>query len=535
MMKCTIAFGLKYKFFSGFREIHFYSRMFPSIKIVIVLLLLFQSKSKAQQAYWIVPDSSENLPALMNEMKCSGIGIRYHSKWLNAFSVSLSRSQLNDINDFNYKFSVTPVLKLKSSMAHDDGKLLYSKVLSQMQAEAFTTKGISGLGVKIGVTDAGYLYLDDTIKMADLAHLWKGKQIIATRDFVKSLDTISYVETFYTGRKKPFKERTNWFRKAIRDFRLIYHYHGTEVLRMIAGYDPTPDYHRGLATDALFYLARTEDGRKEFKEEEDYYIAALEWMQKHDVRLVNTSLGYGRGRRMKGSNYKPTDMNGSSMIAKAVNIACREKNMLVVVAAGNDGDKGRWKVINTPADAEAALTVGAVLNRFEKADYSGIGPEFNTYLKPEVAAFSLQGTSLSAPAVCGFAACLLELKPELTAAALKNIIIRSSHLFPYGNNYIGYGVPLASRALKLLEDSSFQFNHAKELHRKGNDYLIENETKLIPYVSVFHKKDATNVIQNEVVFANKETGAIRILRPEKCRRTTVQAGYDILEIFWDEN
>ncbi len=499
------------------------------------LFLFLCGESTAQHAYWIVPDSSENLPALLSEMKGAGIDIRYHSRWLNAFSVNLSKPQLKDIHELNYRFTVTPVLKLKSSIVHDDGKLLYSKALSQMQAEAFTKRGVSGLGVKIGVTDAGYLYLDDTIKMADLAHLWKGKQIVATRDFVKSIDTISYDETFYTGRKKPLKERTNWFRKAIRDFKLIYHYHGTEVLRMITGYDPTPDYHRGLATDALFYLARTEDGRREFKEEEDYYIAALEWMEKQGVRLVNTSLGYGRGRRLKGSNYKPTDMNGSSMIAKAVAIACREKNMLVVVAAGNDGDKRRWKVINTPADAEAALTVGAVLNRFEKADYSGIGPEFNTYLKPEVAAFSLQGTSLSAPAVCGFAACLLEMNPDLTSAALKNIIIRSSHLFPYGNNYIGYGVPLASRALKLMEDSGFQFNHAKELHMNGNEYLFENANKKIPYVSVFHKKDATNVIQNEVIFANKETGDIRILRPEKCKRTTVQAGYDILEIFWEEN
>jgi len=537
MMNPAISGVKKREGCSCFRFIIFFSCLIRSFthKIVIAFILLFQLDCRAQHAYWIVPQDTYDLPALMEEMKDAGIEIRVHSEWLNAFSVSLGKHNLDHLKGLSYNFTITPVLRLKANTVFTDGRLLYSKALEQMQAEAFTARGISGLGVKIGVTDAGYLYLDDTAKAADLAHLWKGKQIVATKDFVKSIDTVSFVETFYTGRKKPLKERTNWLRKAIRDMKLIYHYHGTEVMRMIAGYDPTPDYHRGLATASLFYLARTEDGRREFKEEEDYYVAALEWMQKQGVRLVNTSLGYGRGRRLKGANYKPTDMNGSSMIAKAVDIACNEKNMLVVVAAGNDGDKGRWKVINTPADAAAALSVGAVLNRLEKADYSGVGPAFNSYLKPEVAAFSTQGTSLSAPAVCGFAACLLELNPELTSAELKDIIIRSSHLYPYGNNYIGYGVPLASRALELLKDINFQFTHTKELHLKGNEYLFEIAKKNIPYISVFHKKDATNVINNAVLFSSKDSGTIRILRPADCKRSTVQAGYDILEIFWEEN
>lgn len=498
------------------------------------ILISSRLSGLAQGAFWIIPAHAEELPCIIDEVNQLGINIRYKSEWLQAISVDLRAGDINKLSVIKVAYNISPVLSLKSCSIKADGQIQFSKALEQMQAEAFVKKNLSGLGVKVGVTDAGYLYLNDSVKASDLTHLWKGKQLSATRDFVLKLDTVLYDEVSYTGKKKPMKVYKNWFLKALRDLKLIYHYHGTEVLKMIAGYDALPDYRKGLATDAQYYLARTEDGRKEYREEEDYYIAALEWMEANGVRIVNTSLGYGRGRKVKGTNYDPSDMNGSSMIAKAVTIACNEKNMLVVVAAGNDGDKRRWRVINTPADAKAALTVGAVLSHYEKADYSGTGPEFNDYLKPEVAAYSNQGTSLSAPAVCGFAACLLEMKPELTAGELKEIIIRSSHLYPYGNNYIGYGVPLAGRALQLIDDPAFQFTHTKELHVNGKEYIFSDSTQVIPYLVVFHKKDESKVILQELIRPGKENKSLVLIRPENCTRSTVQAGYRVYEIFWED-
>ncbi|MBL7924207.1 MAG: S8 family serine peptidase [Bacteroidia bacterium] len=501
--------------------------------LLLILLFFTAEPVTAQRAYWLVPHQASEAGALSDSVKARGYQLRVRSSWLNALSVVLDKQQTEEILTLPFRFDFFPVLSMKGSAMQGSGRIDYSKALEQMQADAFTRRGVGGMGVKIGVTDAGFLYLDDSVKAGDLQHLWKGRQLAGARDFVKNLDTISYRETFYTGRKEPFKERKFWLLNLIRDMRLIYHYHGTEVLRMIAGHDPLPGYRRGLAVEASYYLARTEDGTREFKEEEDYYIAALEWMEKAGVRVVNTSLGYGRGRKLKSSNYKPSDMNGSSMIAKAVEIACTEKNMLVVVAAGNDGAKKNWRLISTPADAASALTVGAVLGHMEKAGYSGIGPGFTPYLKPDVAAYSAQGTSLSAPAVCGFAACLLEMNPALTASELKQIIIRSSHLYPYGNNYIGYGVPLASRAIALMNDPERNFNNAQEVRVNGTSYEPENSLNDCPYVVLFHKSNATHVMRQEVMYRDKKGGEYRITRPAGVQRTTLQAGFAVYELIWE--
>lgn len=504
------------------------------LKFCFLLILLSSFSSFSQNAVWVVPQDTSKWNDVESQLKNVGVHIRVKSEWLKCFSIDVNSDF--DLNDFCKKnlCRVNPVLRLKNTSINS---VIFKKLdvsIEQMNGAAFIREGLTGLGVKIGVTDAGYMFLNDSVRAASLAHLWGANQIIATHDFVKKSDTIACHETYYTGRKENYKERKNWLRRIRKELKLIYHSHGTEVLKMIAGIDSSGDNQIGLAPDASYYLTRTEDGVKEYKEEEDYYIAALEWMHQQGVRLVNTSLGYGRGRKIKGSNYSPLEMNGSSMIAKAVQLACTQKNMLIVVAAGNDGDKRKWKVISTPADAEAALTVGSVLARFQKVGYSGIGPEYNAYLKPDVCAYSYQGTSLSAPAVCGFAACLLEENPLLTAVELKRLIVRSSHLYPYGNNFIGYGVPLANRALRLIADPALKFNNTKEIYVKGPVFEMDTVSATIPTLTVFHKKNDFYVLKQEVISRDKKSKKFIIHPPKGTKRSTVQAGYFIYELFWEE-
>lgn len=523
--------GRRFSFFEFFRCNDVFDR---KLKFCFLFLLLSSFNSFSQNAVWVVPQDSSSLSSIISQLNEAGVVIRVKSDWLNCISIE-KKSDFN-LNGFcrNNFCNVYPVLRLKSASLKMVNPKKLDVAIEQLNGAAFISEGLTGLGVKVGVTDAGYMYLNDSIRTSTLAQLWISNQIIATHDFVKNLDTIAYHETYYTGRKSNYKERKNWLRRFRRELKLIYHTHGTEVLKMIAGIDSSGDYQMGLAPDAAYYLTRTEDGVKEYREEEDYYIAALEWMHKQGVRVVNTSLGYGRGRKIKGSNYSPFEMNGSSMIAKAVQIACTEKNMLVVVAAGNDGDKRKWKVISTPADAEAALTVGSVLARFQKIGYSGIGPEYNTYLKPDVCAYSYQGTSLSAPAVCGFAACLLEANPSLSATELKQLIVRSSHLYPYGNNFIGYGVPLANRALQLLEDPERKFNNTREVHVSGLDFELDTVDISIPTLTIFHKKNDVHVLKQEVISREKKSNSFIIRPPKGTRRSTVQVGYFIFELFWEE-
>ncbi|MFN0189393.1 MAG: S8 family serine peptidase [Bacteroidia bacterium] len=504
------------------------------VRLLIVFLFLISSESSfSQNPVWLIPKNPSTLNNLKYEIEKKGIEIRYESEWLQCISINLPTRF--DLKGFCLENNCTaqPVLKLKSTSLSMIDNTHLDVTIEQMNGEAFIKEGLTGLGVKVGVTDAGYMYLNDSNRMRDLSHLWSGNQLIATHDFVNNLDTIAYHETYYTRRKAEYKESKFWLLRLHKELKLIYHSHGTEVLRMIAAIDSSRKKHTGLAPNASYYLTRTEDGVKEFKEEEDYYIAALEWMHQQGVRVINTSLGYGRGRKIIGSNYSPQEMNGTSMIAKAVQIACTEKNMLVVVAAGNDGDKRKWKVISTPADAEAALTVGSVLGRFQKIGYSGIGPEFNSYLKPDVCSYSYQGTSLSAPAVCGFAACLLEANPKLTAKELKQLIVHSSHIYPYGNNFIGYGVPLANRALQLLEYPDWKFTNTKEVHLKEKSFKLDTVDVSIPTLTVFHKKNDVHVLKQEVISREKKSNSFIIWPPKEAKRSTVQVGYFIYELFWD--
>ena len=507
---------------------------FFDVRFLSVLVFLFASGNAfSQNPVWLIPPNPSALTDLKSKVEKNGIEIRSESEWLKCISINLPTKF--DLIRFCVENNciAKPVLKLKSTSLSMIDNTNLDVTIEQMNGEAFIKEGLTGLGVKVGVTDAGYMYLNDSNRMPDLSHLWGGKQIRATHDFVNNLDTIAYHETYYTRRKAEYKERKNWFLRLHNELKLIYHSHGTEVLKMIAGIDSSGMYHTGLAPNASYYLTRTEDGIKEFKEEEDYYIAALEWMHQQGVRIINTSLGYGRGRKIKGSNYSPQEMNGTSMIAKAVQIACTEKNMLVVVAAGNDGDKGKWKVISTPADAEAALTVGSVLARFQKIGYSGIGPEFNSYLKPDVCSYSYQGTSLSAPAVCGFAACMLEANPTLSSKELKELIVRSSHLYPYGNNFIGYGVPLANRALQLLEYPDWKFSNTQEIHLKERSFHLDTVDVSIPTLTIFHKKNEVHVIKQEIIKREKKSNRFIICPPKDAKRSTVQVGYFIYELFWD--
>jgi hypothetical protein len=82
--------------------------------------------------------------------------------------------------------------------------------------------------------------------------------------------------------------------------------------------------------------------------------------------------------------------------------------------------------------------------------------------KPNVAAYGeviavkktkvarVQGTSFSTPLVAGFAACVMQLNPELSNIEIFKLVEQSGHLYPYYDYAHGYGIPQASY---FFEDS----------------------------------------------------------------------------------
>ncbi|MCU0341358.1 MAG: S8 family serine peptidase [Spirosomaceae bacterium] len=436
------------------------------------------------------------------------------SRWLNAVSARLTPAQVQEVRQLPF---------VKSVQAIDGGfyiaktepqrRTTLAPVLTQVQADAFQKAGFTGKGINIGVIDAGFL---EAPTNQQLKHLFERKAILDRRDYVNPALTQS--DKFYTTPE------------SFSDF------HGTEVMSAIAGMSHSQS---GLAYDAQFYIARTDHGTREWRGEEDNWVAAMEWMDSLGVRLINTSLGYARGFSDPAENYEPSQMDGkTSVISRAAQIATDKKGMLLVVSAGNEGDDPFWRIISTPADAQGVLAVGATNQRFwNRIGYSSIGPEFLPYLKPNVSCFSLYGTSLSAPVVTGFAACLMQAAPQLSSKEILSIIEKSAHLYPHGNNFVGYGVPLASRALALLQNPAASVASAKTVQAEGDSYTHKIELLPLGYrksdadmVSVFHKKSLTHVLTQELV--RVRDGQLTLKRQPNETHTTIDLKGEVIEVVW---
>lgn len=306
----------------------------------------------------------------------------------------------------------------------DANRQLARRQLRSLGADALRLANLNGQGVRIAVFDVGFSGAD---KHAAFQELFRQNRVVATYDFARRKPDV-----FHGGS------------------------HGTEVLACLAGRlpDGTP---LGLATGATYLLARTERMQREIYTEELDWLAAAEWADRNGADIINSSLGYTTRR------YFPEQMNGRrSLVARAASLAAR-KGMLVVSAAGNDGDDDDWRTVGTPADADSVLAVGGVDPETGlHLDFSAYGPTADRRLKPNVIAFGsvltaspggryarVDGTSFSSPLVAGLAACVWQQQRGLTAMQLFARLQQSATLYPYYDYAHGYGLPQASRLLRL--------------------------------------------------------------------------------------
>src|SRR5690606_18924833 len=98
---------------------------------------------------------------------------------------------------------------------------------------------------------------------------------------------------------------------------------------------------------------------------------------------------------------------------------------------------------------------------------------------------------------------LMEKAPYLNNKELYDIVVKSSHLYPYGNNYIGYGVPQADRALVLIKDQDVVFNTTRQVEVKSNKYKQAKLSKEFQEAVLFNKKNETIVINQELIPVKK--------------------------------
>jgi len=244
--------------------------------------------------------------------------------------------------------------------------------------------------------------------------------------------------------------------------------HGTAVAGVAAGSGAgDPQRGVGVAPGALLMAARVFPAQGGATVAS--IVAAIEWAvygpdgelgTGDEADVINMSLGGGTWY------IEPTYY----AIKRAT-----ELGVIVVVAAGNDGEDGLYSTsVGAPGDVDFAITVGAsdVQGTFLK-DYSSFGPTIRYSIKPDIVAPAgvdviwtkgsylrgVEGTSISSPHVAGAVALLVQyLRSEginnvTRVGAIKSALLKTAAVISgFGELARGAGFVRVDKAFSLLRD-----------------------------------------------------------------------------------
>ncbi len=301
--------------------------------------------------------------------------------------------------------------------------------ISMINGHILHNQGFHGQGMIITILDGGFTDVD--INPA-FDSLWQGNQILGTWDFV-------------IGSALEFNK----------------HKHGSWVLSTMGA--NLPGALVGTAPKASYYLIRTEDGDTEYLIEEDNWVAGAEFADSVGTDLITSSLGYTVFDDTS-MNHRYEDLDGNTTrITQGADIAA-SKGILVVSSASNEGNKD-WHYIGAPADGDSVFAVGAVDSQGNYAAFSSTGPSYDGRIKPNVCAQGLgtaiagnngnvfygNGTSFSAPIICGISACLWQSNKSLSNIEIMHIIESSASQAENPDSLLGYGIPDFSKAFFIVQ------------------------------------------------------------------------------------
>jgi len=320
--------------------------------------------------------------------------------------------------------------------SNDESQSIYGGAYTQvsmLQGIALHQKKFTGEGITIAVLDAGFF---NAHKLAWFNKLQSRNQIVLCKDFV---DNDNYV---FDGNA-----------------------HGLEVLSCMATGDT--GVYIGTAPKAQYLLLRSEDAETEQLVEEINWSVAAEYADSCGVDLITTSLGYNLFDDTNTSHiYSQLDGN-SSFVTRAAEMAF-SKGMVIVCSAGNEG-ANVWRHVGFPADAQHALTVGAVNSERVIAYFSSQGPTYDGRVKPDIAAQGVSsavqspyggvtaadGTSFAAPISAGLVACLMQAHPNSTPQQITDAIKQSADRADIPDTIYGNGIPDFYLANLILGDPTF--------------------------------------------------------------------------------
>jgi len=390
------------------------------------------------------------------------------SKWFNGILVSTTDSLL--INEINFSFIDTIIYfgSWHNKKAVDDkwsapfNSLDYGSAYNQLQmlgGDKMHQKGFKGRGMTIAVIDAGFYKVDELNVFSDMQN-----QILGTYDFVDG--------------------NTNVYDD---------HDHGMMVLSTMGG--NTPGKILGTSPEADYLLLRSEDVFSENLIEEYMWVCAAEFADSAGADIINSSLGYTTFDDTI-QNHTYADMDGKTTPISIAATMAAYKGIIVVNSAGNSGNSS-WHYIGAPADAINIITVGAVDENKNFANFSSYGPSFDGRVKPTLMAqgkntivatsdnkvITGNGTSFSSPVTAGMLACLWSSNLTKSNLEIMDAVIKSCDRYLNPDDQFGYGIPDYYEALKICSDNLnfyiageyFNFTSSQEEKVDFSVYSIEGK------------------------------------------------------------
>jgi len=385
----------------------------------------------------------------------SGATLSVESSWLNAISVHGTLEQFRAIAELPFVDRIEPVRR--GSLI--DGQLggastgpigggqppphpqavtpfygLSYAQLDQLNLIPLHQMGFTGSGVVIGVLDTGFHLGHEAFNQP--GHVI---DVVLEWDFLNN-DGFTGIEPGDMSAQ---------------------HNHGTMILGTIAGY--LPGVIMGGAFDASFILCKTEDATSEYQQEEDFYVAGLQFIEANGADMATSSLGYDDW-------YTQDQLDGLTAVTTIAVNAATSNGLICVTAAGNNGNDldPATSSLMAPGDAFHVITTGGVEPSGMIVDFSSDGPTGDGRVKPELLALAddvyticahedadcttdTGGTSVATSLMASMVACIIQARPKWSPATMRSRLIETASGFLATGTFDplfvrGYGIPDATRA-----------------------------------------------------------------------------------------
>ena len=390
----------------------------------------------------------------LSEIEALAISRGVVSRWLNAVSITVDRENLAELGKKDFVAEVRPVARVNrteyfrseedvswkgvegfnerfASRGHEGAFYGNSyDQLDQIQVIEAHRRGLYGEGVLIGVIDGGFMFDHRAMMHVDLIDEW---------DFIFNDGDTNY---------DPLQDIKAQPR------------HGTGCMSTIAAYDPGNLI--GCAPFASFVVAKSEDVRSETEIEEDYWVAAVEWVEMMGADIVSSSLGYKDW-------YNSAEFDGLTSYCSRGASRAYEMGMVVCTSNGNEGPMPI--TLGAPGDAEGVLAIGAVDSTGALTRFSSRGPSADGRIKPNICAMGRHvtavrpytydeyglwnGTSLSCPLAAGGLALVIQAHPDWTPWQVMEAAENTATHAVHPDNDWGYGILQVAKALDYPSISGY--------------------------------------------------------------------------------